>query len=256
MMKLQLTLLALVSAASCSPRPLLSTRPLFNATGVNLRASTRDVNQHLSCYDNRGCQGIQVEFDRYPVPNLGLSPYYFDNRIVSCIYNGIYLLHDDYNYNDNNLNAGVFAEAWGENRCVEMNDFSYKASSVRLAGAPNGYKYSTLNFYEGEYYAGEEQYFYQDAPYVDTRISRSMIITGCDAWTVYEGSNYSGQRRCFYPSDTINCYPSFFRDQSMMQGFGGYIASARRGCFSKDIVRGEAMSRSSQPGQYFLPKER
>ena len=44
-----------------------------------------------------------------------------------------------------------------------MNDFAQKASSLRLTGAPDGYKYDTLNFYQGEYYQGAEQYFYSDA---------------------------------------------------------------------------------------------
>ena len=40
-----------------------------------------------------------------PVPDLGASPYYFDNRIQSCLYNGIYILYDGRNYNMNNLNV-------------------------------------------------------------------------------------------------------------------------------------------------------
>jgi hypothetical protein len=32
-----------------------------------------------------------------------------------------------------------------------------------LAGAPDGYKYDTINFYEGEYFMGGEQYLYGDA---------------------------------------------------------------------------------------------
>ena len=32
----------------------------------------------------------------------------------------------------------------------------------RLTGAPNGYKYDTINFYEGELYNGAEQFVYGD----------------------------------------------------------------------------------------------
>ena len=36
--------------------------------------------------------------------------------------------------------------------------------NIRLTGAPNGYKYDTINFYEGENYNGREQFFYGDTP--------------------------------------------------------------------------------------------
>ena len=39
-----------------------------------------------------------------------------------------------------------------------------KASSLRLSGAPDGYKYDTLNFYAGQYFTDQEQYTYTDAP--------------------------------------------------------------------------------------------
>lgn len=32
-----------------------------------------------------------------------------------------------------------------------------------MAGAPDGYKYDTLNFYDGENFMGREQYTYGDA---------------------------------------------------------------------------------------------
>jgi hypothetical protein len=34
----------------------------------------------------------------------------------------------------------------------------------RHVGAPDSYKYDTLNFYDGEYFMGREQYLYGDAP--------------------------------------------------------------------------------------------
>ena len=34
----------------------------------------------------------------------------------------------------------------------------------RHSGAPDGYKFDTINFYDGEYFMGREQYLYQDAP--------------------------------------------------------------------------------------------
>merc|ERR1711923_465773 len=122
---------------------------------------------------------------------------------VSCRFNGIFFLYDNYNFNPNG-NAAVYAETWGDNYNVNLNDFAYKASSVRLTGAPDGYKYDTFNTYQYEYYQGSEQYFYQDATYTKVdNFGKSIVVTGCNPRTVYDYTNYGGQGVCFYPADTI-----------------------------------------------------
>ena len=68
---------------------------------------------------------------------------------------------------------------------------------------------------------------------------RSMIITGCSPWTLYEFSNFQGQSACWYPADTSNCYPSFFRDENKMNGWAGQVSSVRHGCFSAKKFYGE-----------------
>ena len=60
-----------------------------------------------------------------------------------------------------------------------------------------------------------------------------MIITGCTPWTLYEYSNYQGQSACWYPADTQNCYPAFFRDAEKMNGWANQVSSVRHGCFSE-----------------------
>ena len=70
---------------------------------------------------------------------------------------------------------------------------------------------------------------------------RSMIITGCSPWTLYEFSNFQGQSACWYPADTSNCYPSFFRDKNKMNGWAGQVSSVRHGCFSAKKFYGEPM---------------
>ena len=70
---------------------------------------------------------------------------------------------------------------------------------------------------------------------------RSMIITGCSPWTLYEFSNFQGQSACWYPADTSNCYPSFFRDENKMNGWAGQVSSVRHGCFSAKKFYGEPM---------------
>ena len=113
------------------------------------------------------------------------------------------------------------------------------------------YRYSTLNLYEFDFYAGADQYFYGDDPSYDpSKVSgNSAVVTGCDAWTIYEyvlisaliiyssnllnfsRENYGGYSVCLYPSDQNNCYPSFFPDPLL-----GKIYSVRKGCYSKNIV--------------------
>ena len=63
--------------------------------------------QYIYCYDQPNCYGTRITINTNPVPDLGSSPYYFDNRIESCNYNGIYILYDGRNYNQDNLNVST-----------------------------------------------------------------------------------------------------------------------------------------------------
>merc|ERR1712238_69949 len=90
------------------------------------------------------------------------------------------------------------------------NSFSQTASSARFTGPPDGYKYSTINFYKYDSYSGDEQYLYDSAANLNIdNFGSSIVVTGCDAWTIYQYDNYGGNSLCLYPSDTTNCYPSF-----------------------------------------------
>ena len=53
-------------------------------------------NQRLVCYDK---SGAQVTFGVQSVPDLSASPYNFDNKIVKCTFNGIYVLYENINFN-------------------------------------------------------------------------------------------------------------------------------------------------------------
>ena len=48
--------------------------------------------------------------------------------------------------------------------------------------------------------------------------------------------NYGGSSLCLYPSDTSNCYPSFFL-QADMGRFADQISSVRKGCFGRRILK-------------------
>jgi hypothetical protein len=68
-------------------------------------------NQRLYCYDGLNCEGIRITIGTFPVPDLGDHPYYFDNRIQSCLYNGIYILYDGLNFNKNSLGVSTKHES-------------------------------------------------------------------------------------------------------------------------------------------------
>ena len=65
----------------------------------------------LYCYDKPYCQGVRVRFenDNLIVPDLAQHPYYFDNRIQSCVFNGMFILYDGIYYNENNLGVSIIA---------------------------------------------------------------------------------------------------------------------------------------------------
>ena len=68
-------------------------------------------------------------------------------------------------YKNIDLFQGAAYSAWGEDYCEDLQgspSFDNQASSVRFVGAPDGYKYSTINLYEYDFYMGIEEYSYGD----------------------------------------------------------------------------------------------
>ena len=109
--------LGLLSAASALYIPPTN-RPNYNFT-IAGRMVNLGQDQRLECYDQQNGAGNRVTVGTNPVPDLGQSPYYFDNRIQSCNYNGIYILYDERNYNQYNLN-------------VSKNNSAYETALVKV----------------------------------------------------------------------------------------------------------------------------
>ena len=66
--------------------------------------------QTLHCYDELGCPphyGSNITIGMNNAPDLSKYPYYFDNRIKSCMYNGIYLLYEFTYYNKDHVKVSV-----------------------------------------------------------------------------------------------------------------------------------------------------
>ena len=78
---------------------------------------------------------------------------------------------------------------------------------------------------------------------------RSMVITGCSPWTLYELSHFRGESACFYPKDTSRCHPSFFIDDDAMQGWAGRVSSVRRGCYTQKKYHGRPLTFEETPGK-------
>ena len=101
MMKTVVVILGLLLPAAF---PL--TIPLQNKANDGSKHEPKSsYNQQLDCYDQPNCYGTHITIGSSPVPDLANAPYYFDNRIVSCMYNGIYNLYDGWYYNQDNLNV-------------------------------------------------------------------------------------------------------------------------------------------------------
>ena len=112
-----LGLLSASSALYISP----VNRPLYDLLTASKKL-TSGADQRLDCYDQTNCYGSRITIGTSPVPDLNSSPYYFDNRIQSCNYNGIYLLYDGRNYNQDNLNVSMITLMVCENLVQGIRD--------------------------------------------------------------------------------------------------------------------------------------
>ena len=91
----------------------------------------------------------------------------------------------------------------------------------------------------------------------------SIIVTGCSPWTVYEYNNYQGAATCFYPADTVNCYPGFYRTPDELGGMAGKMSSARKGCYAtkraypKPVPMGRIQKSEPKTGGHgiFVPQQ-
>ena len=99
-----------------------------------------------------------------------------------------------------------------------------------------------LTTLESKFREIQRRYKRQDLIYKSSPMHfRSIVVTGCNPWTVYDYTNYGGQGVCFYPADTHACSPGFFRNAQVMGGMQNRISSVRKGCFSNIKLVGEPL---------------
>merc|ERR1712058_205430 len=74
------------------------------------------------------------------------------------------------------------------------NGFSNKASSLRFTGAPDDWKYDTINLYFQEYFIGDEEFTYNDAPTLNYSTRQSLGSLAATVSSVKRGC-YAQERR-------------------------------------------------------------
>merc|ERR1712012_1476020 len=172
-MKQMLALLSLVGLSACKSLAVgeVSLSNRMSA-GTNFTAQEKAAAQVLVCYDYKSGGGDSVRAIDY-IP--ALRNYNFDNRVSSCCFTGTWILYAEENYNGYSTGAANWW-AFGDNYCI-----------------------------------GDEEFTYNDMPQFnyDNR-ARSVIVTGCQPWTLYQYNNYQGRAMCVYPKDTSTCEPGLY----------------------------------------------
>ena len=61
---------------------------------------------------------------------------------------------------------------------------------------------------------------------------RSIIVHGCDQWTLYSEENFQGNKTCTdrKPDMIADCRPYFYEDSVKVSAKFGTIKSAMKGC--------------------------
>ena len=216
---------------------------------LSLNQSRTDV-QTINCYDFNNSGGTRLRSTDY-IPDL--RQHDFDNKIGSCCLTGIWILYAEDEYNSYNTGAANWW-AYGDNFCADMPvQFDNQASSLRFTGAPDDWNYDTLNIYFNNYFTGDEEFTYEDNPQLNYNDrAKSLIVTGCTPWTLYDGDHFTGESMCVFPNSASECTPGFYPMERALGSLAGRVSSAKKGCHARLKVlpvnhnKGTATSGSSQ----------
>ena len=68
---------------------------------------------------------------------------------------------------------------WGEDRCLNVpNGLEDRISSIRFSGAPDDWKYDTINFYSDPAFIGSELFTYGNRPTLGKMDNRARSLIG------------------------------------------------------------------------------
>ena len=238
---LTLTNLALAAAASFDLKQALVPR-LRAASQVDVAPEDEAFQQRLQCWDRTSQNGDSVIATDY-MPYI--SYHNMDNKIESCVFNGIWILYGEEVYNSGNPLAHNFW-AYGENYATDMpSNFMNEASSLRYSGHPQDMYKDSINMYFNEYFMGDEEFAYQNSPVLnyDNR-AQSIIVTGDQWWTIYESANYGGYKACLAPGQ--DNMPAFCSTMGSLHSLANDISSVAIGCYAKDKFYPDALNVTSR----------
>merc|ERR1712002_1125091 len=199
-------------------------RPMVEmVTNKTLRSS---MAQFAECYDYTNQNGQMIHVEDYTPSLRSIN---FDDRIESCCFTGIWLLYDLENYGQGSVNSMSWW-VYGNNYCTNV-------PQQFINRAPSDWNYDTINMYFNEYFIGDEEFTYNDAPILnyDNR-AQSIVVTGCSAWTLYQYDSYNGYAMCVFPESTSKCTPGFYSTRQSLGSLAGQVSSVRRGCYAKNKV--------------------
>ena len=162
----------------------------------------------------------------------------FDDRFRSACVTGVWIFYDYVYYEGNSWYA------WGVNdNCFNMDDsIAGKASSVRFGGIGEGMDRNAISVYGKPWFAGLTEVYIDDAYGVFQYKQGSLIVTGCEPWTLEDGS--AEKCACVYPSDTSNCYPGMYPNLDL--GFNYY--RLKKGCSCRTKLYPEPAQIQTQNG--------
>ncbi|XP_018025708.1 uncharacterized protein LOC108681212 [Hyalella azteca] len=162
-----------------------------------------------------------------------------DNAITRACQTGFWLLYDNIGYNTASTCLSIDIDT-----CSDLGSCS-KPSSLRFAGSPYVFNEPYFNLYHGEAYTGEEFAGNRTTSSIGDMVAYSIIITGVDSWTLFEGSDFTGFRVCAVPDQvyvgadgTVINYGEFFMLYELNLR---YINSLKQGCHSDTVVSAKAV---------------
>ena len=202
--------------------------------GLDGSSQARGSTQSADCYDYNNSGGNRIRATDY-IP--ALRTVNFDNKMGSICLTGIWILYAEEDFNGYSTGS---ANWWGfgDNMCSDLpTQLDNKVSSIRFTGAPDDWKYDTINIYFNDFFIGDEEFTYTDMTQVNyNNRAKSVIVTGCSPWTLYQYDNYQGDAMCVFPSSSSACTPGLYPTSQSLSSLAQMVSSVRKGCYARSKV--------------------
>ena len=115
--------------------------------------------------------------------------------------------------------------------------FDNRATSLRLVGAADNWQEDRLTLYFSEYFSDGEEIVLGNSPQLEHEdAAASLIVTGCQPWTIFQTETYQGDAICVFPGSELSCTPGFYPNARSLSSLGYSVSSVRKGCFAKTKI--------------------